>query len=41
MPQLYFFVDDSLEHIDKIEQSLKGVDNPLKDPNLLGKHKKS
>lgn len=41
MPQLYFFVDDSLEHIDKIEQSLKGKDNPIKDPDLLDKHKKS
>ncbi|WP_394330730.1 30S ribosome-binding factor RbfA [Lacinutrix jangbogonensis] len=41
MPQLYFFVDDSLEHIDKIEQSLKGTDNPLKDPDLFGKRKKS
>jgi len=41
MPQLYFFVDDSLEHIDKIEQSLKGKDNPLNDPGLLGKRKKS
>ncbi|WP_452225396.1 30S ribosome-binding factor RbfA [Lacinutrix chionoecetis] len=41
MPQLYFFVDDSLEHIDKIEQSLKGKDNPLRDPDLLGKRKKS
>jgi ribosome-binding factor A len=41
MPQLYFFVDDSLEHIDKIEQSLKGTDNPLKDPDLFGGRKKT
>lgn len=41
MPQLEFFIDDSLEYIDKIEQSLKGKDNPLNDPNLLDKRKKS
>jgi len=41
MPQLYFFVDDSLEHIDKVEQSLKGKDNPIKNPDLLTKQKKS
>lgn len=40
MPQLYFFVDDSLEHIDKIEQSLKGKDNPLTNPDLLENRKK-
>lgn len=41
MPQLQFFVDDSLEHIDRIEQSLKGKDNPIDNPDLLGDHKKS
>lgn len=41
MPQLEFFVDDSLEYIDKIEQSLKGTDNPIKDADLLNKRKKS
>lgn len=41
MPQLEFFIDDSLEYIDGIERSLKGEDNPLEDPNLLGKRKKS
>lgn len=41
MPQLQFFVDDSLEYIDKIEQSLKGKDDPINNPDLLGKRKKS
>ena len=41
MPQLEFFLDDSLEYIDRIEQSLKGKENPLKDPDLLDKRKKS
>ena len=41
MPDLEFFIDDSLEYIDKIEQSLKGKDNPLQNPELLDKRKKS
>ena len=41
MPSLEFFIDDSLEYIDKIEQSLKGKDNPINDPDLLSKRKKS
>ncbi len=41
MPKLEFFIDDSLEYIDKIEQSLKGKDNPITDTDLLGKRKKS
>ena len=41
MPNLDFFIDDSLEYIDEIEQSLKGKDNPLEKPELLDKRKKS
>lgn len=41
MPQLEFFIDDSLEYIDNIERSLKGGDNPIQDPDLLDKRKKS
>lgn len=41
MPNLEFYIDDSLEYIDKIEQSLKGKDNPIKNPNLLDKRKKN
>ncbi|NNK81546.1 MAG: 30S ribosome-binding factor RbfA [Flavobacteriaceae bacterium] len=40
MPELEFFIDDSLEYIDQIERSLKGLDNPLENPNLLEKRKK-
>tara|TARA_B100000405_G_scaffold182622_1_gene127766 strand:+ start:361 stop:723 length:363 start_codon:yes stop_codon:yes gene_type:complete len=29
-PELLFFIDDSLDYIEKIEDSLKGLDNPLK-----------
>ena len=41
MPQLEFFIDDSLEYIDGIERSLKGEENPLEDTDLLDKRKKS
>lgn len=41
MPQLIFYIDDSLEYIDQIEKSLKGIDNPIESPDLLEKRKKS
>lgn len=41
MPSLEFFVDDSLEYIENIEKSIKGEDNPISDPNLLERRKKS
>ncbi len=41
MPNLEFFIDDSLEYIDQIEQSLKRKENPIKDPDILNKRKKS
>jgi|SRR5690606_14454746 len=41
MPNLEFFIDDSLEYIDRIEKSLKGEENPIKDSDLLDKRKKS
>ena len=41
MPELSFFIDDSLEYIDNIEQSLKGDENPIENPDLLTKRKKS
>ena len=41
MPQLLFYIDDSLAYIDGIEKSLKGENNPIKDPDLLEKRKKA
>jgi len=41
MPDLDFFVDDSLDYIEKIEKSMKGEDNPINQPDLLGRRKKS
>lgn len=40
MPNLEFFIDDSLEYIEGIEKSLKGENNPIKDQDLLDKRKK-
>lgn len=41
MPKLAFFIDDSLEYIDQINRSLKRLDNPLNDEDLLNERKKS
>ena len=41
VPNLDFYIDDSLEYIDQIERSLKGEDNPILDRDLLKKRKKS
>lgn len=41
MPELSFFLDDSLDYIDNIDKSLKGTDNPIENPDLLDKRKKS
>ena len=41
MPDLTFFLDDSLEYLSQIEHSLKGEENPIENPELLIKRKKS
>ena len=41
MPDLSFYVDDSLEYIDGIEKSIKGKEDPIANPDLLSKRKKS
>ena len=41
MPNLEFFIDDSLEYIEGIEKSLKRENDPIKDNQLLEKRKKS
>ena len=41
VPSLEFFIDDSLEYIDQIERSLKRVDNPIDNPDMLPRRKKS
>lgn len=41
MPDLVFFNDDSLDYIEGIDKAVKGEDDPLKNPDLLPKRKKS
>ncbi|HET8855820.1 MAG TPA: 30S ribosome-binding factor RbfA [Salinimicrobium sp.] len=41
MPNLQFFLDDSLDHIEKIEKSIKGDEDPIENPDLLERRKKS
>lgn len=41
MPELLFFGDDSLDYIENIDNSLKGLDdNPIENPDILPKRKK-
>ncbi|WP_283641035.1 30S ribosome-binding factor RbfA [Mesonia mobilis] len=41
MPELNFYLDDSLEYIESIEKAVKGEENPIENPDLLDKRKKS
>jgi len=41
MPDLYFYLDDTLDYIDRIDQAVKGGEDPLENPDLLPKRKKS
>ena len=40
MPELEFFIDDSLEYIERIDEAVKGKENPIYDRDLLDKRKK-
>lgn len=40
-PELAFYHDDSLDYIEKIDHSLKKGENPIENPDLLPKRKKS
>ena len=35
IPDLVFYNDDSLDHIDKVESALKGFEDPIKNSSLL------
>jgi ribosome-binding factor A len=41
VPELDFYNDDSLEYIAKIEESLERSENPISNPNLLEKRRKT
>lgn len=40
VPNLTFYIDDSLDYIEKIDKALTGEENPIENPNLLEKRKK-
>lgn len=41
MPDFEFFYDDSITYMENIEKSLKGEENPIENPELLIRRKKS
>lgn len=41
VPNLIFYIDDSLDYIEKIDNALSGKENPIENPDLLEKRKKS
>jgi len=41
VPNLTFFIDDSLDYIEKIDNALAGKENPIENRDLLEKRKKS
>ena len=41
VPNLIFFLDDSLDYIEKIDNALSGKENPIENPELLEKRKRS
>jgi ribosome-binding factor A len=41
VPNLIFYIDDSLDYIEQIDKALTGTENPIENPNLLVKRKKS
>ncbi|WP_277632084.1 30S ribosome-binding factor RbfA [Avrilella dinanensis] len=40
VPDLRFYIDDSLDYIEKIDDALKGKENPIENPELLPRRKK-
>ena len=41
VPELIFYLDDSLDYIEKIDNALAGNENPIENPDLLIKRKKT
>lgn len=41
MPNFYFYNDDSLDYIEKIDKAVKGKENPITNSDLIEKRKKS
>jgi ribosome-binding factor A len=41
MPELFFYMDDSLDYIENIDNAIKGKqENPIKNPDILDERKK-
>ncbi len=40
VPNLVFYIDDSLDYIEKIDNALKGDENPIENRALLARRKK-
>lgn len=40
VPNLMFYIDDSLDYIEKIDTALKGDENPIENRELLARRKK-
>ena len=40
VPNLTFYIDDSLDYIEKIDNALKGEENPIENRDLLEKRRK-
>lgn len=41
VPNLVFYIDDTLDQIEKIDRELSGENNPIKNPELVERRKKS
>ena len=41
VPNLSFYIDDSLDYIEKIDNALAGKENPIENRDLLEKRKKA
>ncbi len=41
VPTLLFYIDDSLDYIESIDNALKGIENPIENPDLLEKRRKA
>lgn len=40
VPNLVFYIDDSLDRIEVLDKELKGANNPIENPELLARRKK-
>ncbi|QTY26194.1 30S ribosome-binding factor RbfA [Flavobacterium sp. CS20] len=41
VPEVKFFNDDTIAYVNELKEAFKGKNNPIKDPDLLDKRRKS